>query len=135
MYSKYGHGDTLVVLSLLYPWADLKHNFHIDHIFPKSSFTAKRLKAKGVADDKIDDFMSEYNYLGNLQLLEEIPNIEKKAMDFETWLNEKIPAGELDDYKKKHYIPNVNLDFSNFDKFIEEREKLIIQELKNDLRK
>jgi len=135
LYSKYGHGDTLVVLSLLYPWADLKHNFHIDHIFPKSSFTAKRLKAKGVADDKIDDFMSEYNYLGNLQLLEEIPNIEKKAMDFETWLSEKIPAGELDDYKKKHYIPNVNLDFSNFDKFIEEREKLIIQELKKDLRK
>jgi len=135
LYSKYGHGDTLVVLSLLYPWADLKHNFHIDHIFPKSSFTAKRLKAKGVADDKIADFMSEYNYLGNLQLLEEIPNIEKKAMDFETWLHDKIPAGELADYKKKHYIPNMNLDFNNFDEFIEEREKLILQQLMSKLRK
>ncbi len=133
--SKYGHGDTLVVLSLLYPWADLKHNFHVDHIFPKSTFTAKRLKNKGVADDKIEEFINAYNYLGNLQLLEEIPNIEKNAMDFEKWINEKIPAGELADYKKKHYIPNVNLSYNNFDKFIEEREKLIIQEMKNQLKK
>lgn len=39
--TKYGTGDILVVLSVLYPWADLKNNFHIDHIYPKSKFTPR----------------------------------------------------------------------------------------------
>ncbi len=135
LYSKCGHGDTLVILTILYPWADLRNSFHIDHMFPKSTFTAKKLKAKGVPDDKIDDFIANYNFIGNLQLLEEIPNIEKKAMDFDDWLSQKIPADELADYKKKHYVPNVILDFSNFDAFLEEREKILIQKLNSELRR
>ena len=134
LYSKYGHGDTLVILSILYPWADLKHNFNVDHMFPKSEFTAKKLKAKGVPDSKVDDFIANHNYIGNLQLLETIPNIEKKAMDFDAWLSQKVPAGELPDYKKKHYVPNVTLDFSSFDVFLEEREKLLIKKLEAELR-
>lgn len=135
LYSKYGHGETLVILSILYPWADLKHNFHVDHMFPKSEFTAKRLKSKGVPDSKLDEFISSYNYIGNLQLLEAIPNIEKKDMDFDKWLSKKVPAGELPDYKKKHYVPNVSLDFSNFDVFLNNRETLMIDKLNSELRK
>lgn len=51
LYSKYGHGDNLAILSILYPWADLRHKFHVDHMFPKSEFTAKKLKAKGIPED------------------------------------------------------------------------------------
>jgi hypothetical protein len=133
MYSKYNHGDTLVILSILYPWADLRHHFDVDHMFPKSEFTAKKLNSKGVPESKIADFMTSYNYIGNLQLLEDIPNIEKKAMDFNKWLKEKIPAGELDDYKKKHFVPDVDLSFANFDGFLEEREKLLIKKLRTEL--
>lgn len=135
LYSKYGQGDTLVILSILYPWADLKHIFNVDHMFPKSAFTVKKLKAKGVPDSKIDYFIANCNYIGNLQLLEEIPNIEKKAMDFDEWLIQKVPTGELADYKKKHYVPNVSLEFKNFDVFLEEREKLLIQKLNAEFRK
>lgn len=135
LYSKYGHSDTLVILSILYPWADLRHNFHIDHMFSKSEFTPKRLAAKGVPEGKIDYFIENYNFIGNLQLLEEIPNIEKKAMEFEKWLREKVPSGELEDYKKKHYVPEVSLAFNNFDVFLEEREKMLIERLNNELRK
>jgi hypothetical protein len=84
LYSKYGHGDTLVILSILYPWADLRNKFHVDHIFPKSTFTTKRLLKKGVPTDKIAGLIENCNYIGNLQLLEEIPNIEKGNSDFET---------------------------------------------------
>ncbi len=135
LYSKYGHGDTLVLLSILYPWADLKYSFNVDHMFPKSAFNAKKLKAKGVPESKIDDFIANCNFIGNLQLLEEIPNIEKNAMDFDVWLSQKVPAGELADYKKKHYVPNVNLDLCNFNVFFEEREKMLIQKLNSELRK
>lgn len=103
-------------------------------MFPKSEFTAKKLKAKGVLDSKIDYFIENHNYIGNLQLLETIPNIEKKAMNFDAWLSQKVPAGELPDYKKKHYVPNVSLDFSSFDVFLEEREKLLIKKLETELR-
>lgn len=123
----------MVVLSILYPWADLRHNFHVDHMFPKSEFTPKRLAAKGVPQGKINDFIGDCNYIGNLQLLESIPNIEKKAMDFDKWLSEKVPRDELADYKKKHYVPDVDLSFTNFDVFLEEREKLLLEKLRKEL--
>ncbi len=134
MDAKYGHGDTIIILSILYPWADLRHHFHVDHMFPKSIFKVKKLQGKCVPENKINDFIADYNYLGNLQLLEDIPNIEKSAMDFDKWLSEKIPAGELSSYKEKHYIPNVDLSVPNFDVFLEERENLLLQKLKMELR-
>ena len=133
LYAKYGQGDVLVILSILYPWADLRHSFHVDHMFPKSEFTAKRLAAKGVPQGKSDSFIEDCNYIGNLQLLESIPNIEKKAMDFSRWLSEKVPAAELADYKRKHYVPDVDLSFSSLDVFLEEREKLLLARLQAEL--
>ena len=131
--SKYSHGDTLIILSILYPWADLRNHFHVDHIFPKSAFTAKRLREKGVVENKINDFIAYHNYIGNLQLLEDIPNIEKNATDFDKWLNGKIPVSEHANYKAKHFIPNVDLSMANFDVFLDEREKLLLAKLKAEL--
>ncbi|WP_418222941.1 GmrSD restriction endonuclease domain-containing protein [Clostridium isatidis] len=134
LYAKYGQGDTLVILSILYPWADLRNNFHIDHIFPKSGFTKKKLEKRGIPADRIEYYLENYNYIGNLQLLESIPNIEKNNMDFDKWISETIPAETLDDYKTKHYIPkNIDLSISNFEQFLEEREKMIIQKLESEL--
>ena len=133
LYSKYNYGDTLIIMSILYPWADLRNHFHIDHIHPKSIFTAKRLRSKGVDEDKIADFIANHNYIGNLQLLEATPNIEKNAKDFDKWLNDTVPASELSGFKAKHLIPDVDLSVSNFDVFLEEREKLILEKLKIEL--
>ncbi len=134
MYSKYGQGDTLVIMSILYPWADLRNNFHVDHMFPKSGFTKKKLQKRGVPADSIEYYLDNYNYLGNLQLLESIPNIEKSNMDFDKWIVDTIPTEAVDDYKVKHYIPkNIDLGITNFEQFLEEREKMIIQKLENEL--
>ena len=134
LWTKYGSGDILVVLSILYPWADLKNNFHIDHIYPKSKFTRKKLEKKGVPADRIESYIENVNYLGNLQLLEATPNEEKNNKDFDEWLDEAFTdAGQLAEYKKKHYIPDVDLSFTNFDEFLEEREALIVEALKKAL--
>lgn len=134
MYSKYGQGDTLVIMSILYPWADLRNNFHIDHIFHKSGFTKKKLEKRGVPAESIEYYLDNYNYLGNLQLLESIPNIEKSNMDFDKWIADTIPPEAVDDYKTKHYIPkNIDLGITNFEQFIDAREKMIIQKLENEL--
>ncbi|SHI07472.1 DUF262 domain-containing protein [Clostridium grantii] len=134
MYSKYGQGNTLVIMSILYPWADLRNNFHIDHIFAKSGFTKRKLEKRGVPSESIGLYLENYNYIGNLQLLESIPNIEKSNMDFDKWIDETIPAGAVDEYKTKHYIPkHMNLGIINFQQFLEEREKIIIDKLQQAL--
>lgn len=134
MYSKYGHGDTLVIMSILYPWADLRNNFHVDHIHPKSGFTKKKLQKRGISEESIEFYLENYNYIGNLQLLESIPNIEKSNMDFDKWITDTISKEAMDDYKSKHYIPkNIDLSITNFEQFLDEREKMIIQKLESEL--
>ncbi|MDR0920377.1 MAG: DUF262 domain-containing HNH endonuclease family protein [Oscillospiraceae bacterium] len=129
--NKYGERDTLVVLSILYPWAKLRNNFEIDHIFPQNKFTKTKLD---FPQEKINEFTEKFNYIGNLQLLEKIPNIQKSDKDFNEWLiNEHKNEEELKDYKKKHFIPNVDLSFDNFLDFFAEREKLLIECLKKEL--
>jgi hypothetical protein len=121
-------------MSILYPWADLRNNFHVDHIFPKSGFTRKKLEKRGVPTDSVEYYLENYNYIGNLQLLESIPNIEKSNMDFDKWIADTIPSEAVDDYKTKHYIPkNIDLGITNFEQFIDGRESIIIQKLEKEL--
>ena len=131
LYTKYGSGDILLVMSVLYPWADLKNHFHVDHMFPKSLFTRKRIRKLGVPDDKVDFYIDNVNYIGNLQLLEELPNKEKNNAEFKTWLEQHYSdEDKLKAYKEKHYIPDVGVEFTNFEEFFLEREKLLVNALK-----
>lgn len=135
LWTKYGSGDLLIVLSVLYPWADLKNNFHVDHIYPKSKFTANKLAKRGLKEDKIKYYIENVNYIGNLQLLEATPNEEKNNKDFDEWLKEAFNNPEqLKAYKEKHYIPDVDLSFENFEEFFSVREKLIVEALKKILK-
>lgn len=132
--SKYGAGDTLMVMSVLYPWADLKNNFHVDHIHPKTMFTRKKLMKAGVSEEDMEFCMTNYNYLGNLQLLESTPNEEKKAKPFEEWIDEHFDSDDQRrDYMKKNFIPDVDFSLSNFEEFFEEREKLLVKALEKVL--
>ena len=58
---------TLALLSLLYPFVDVRSNkFHIDHVFPKSRFSSKRLRLAGVPEEDIPAFQDRANRLPNL---------------------------------------------------------------------
>lgn len=123
---KYGQGFTFSILSLLYPQLDYNNQFHIDHIFPKSLFTKAKLRKRGISEENIEIFYDWFNYLGNLQLIGAIPNIEKKDIEFKTWLNKIYPEQRNQEhFKETHYIPNTELEFENFIEFFEEREKLL----------
>ena len=135
LWTKYGSSDALIVLSVLYPWADLKNNFHIDHMWPKSQFTAKKLERRGIVNIADKDFyINNVNYIGNLQLLESVPNIEKKDKDFDVWLKSTYTdLKQREYYMQKHHIPDIDLSFGNFEQFFMEREKLIVQALESEL--
>lgn len=134
LYTKYGQGNTTVVMSVLYPWADMRNHFHIDHMYPKSAFTKTKLEKRGLSGKEIEFSMNNANYLANLQLLEAIPNIEKKDRDFDQWLADTVPPDAIAAYKERHLIPkDVELTFPHFEEFFTKREWLIIEKLKTEL--
>jgi uncharacterized protein with ParB-like and HNH nuclease domain len=132
-WARYGNPNTFFILSLLYPNLDFRNKFHIDHIHPRSKFSHYSLQKRGIPTDKIDTYIEYVDFIGNLQLLEAIPNIEKQDKEFENWLLKTLKASEIADFKSKHFIPAVDLSFENFEEFFEERETLLKEKLKNVL--
>lgn len=131
LFYRYGQSYTFSTLALLYSTLDFKNKFHIDHIFPKSLFTRKKLTENGMDEDEVEYCLRKYNYLANLQLLEGIPNQEKSDTDFNEWLASKYPSkSERRDYLRKNYIPDIDFKLCNFRAFTEKREKLISEKLK-----
>lgn len=133
LFYRYGQSYTFSTLALLYPTLDFKNQFHIDHIFPKSFFTKFKLTKRGI--DDIGFYMENFNYLANLQLLEGPINEEKSNMDFKEWLELNYSDEQKrKDYMKKHFIPDIDLDFGNFEEFIYKREELLLNEFKSILK-
>ncbi|PEE73597.1 hypothetical protein COM81_27805 [Priestia megaterium] len=131
LWNKYGNRYTFAVLSLLYPNLDYKNVFHQDHIFPRSLLKSRnKLKKEGLGEEAIDYCVGNYDYIGNLQLIEGIPNQEKSNKKFDKWL-ELICLNEKDkeEYRNKHLIPNIELSVDNFKVFLTQRENLIREKL------
>lgn len=129
---KYGTPYTYSLLSLLYPSLDFNNKFHVDHIFAKNLFTKKTLLEHGISIENIDGYQFRMNDIANLQLLEDIPNMEKQDKPFDIWLPSVYPTEqEQNDFKTKHFIPkNLDLKLSNFIVFYEKRRNLIIEAIK-----
>lgn len=123
---KYGKEGTLTALMLLYPQLDFNNMFHVDHMYPKSKFTKKILRGKGVDENLIGEYMEQVNNIANLQLLAAIPNIEKHDEDFDVWFKKAHPTeAEQIEYRKVNYLPNMEYTYENFLQFIDERKKII----------
>ena len=90
--TRYLQRQAFLALSLLYPWVDYRNAFHLDHIHPQSAFTPKRLRQAGVAEADIEFCLAHHDEIPNLQILANIPNIEKSSIPFEKWLADKYPT-------------------------------------------
>ncbi|MBS1572766.1 MAG: DUF262 domain-containing protein [Bacteroidetes bacterium] len=125
--TNYSTKYSYLILSLLYPDRDWKgKKFEEDHIFPKSEFTAAKLKHRSYDTDKIAEYQKYFNCILNLELLTDTENREKSAEDFDTWF-----ASRDNNFKDRHFIPTINsYNFDNFLDFITERKKLLITKLK-----
>lgn len=110
---------TFALLALLSPAIDLRsHQFHIDHIFPKSRFTKARLRRAGVSHEDHEGYADCANRIANLQLLEGIPNVEKRAKMPVTWLVERFTDEESRQLYRELYflgeVPQRIVDFMDF---------------------
>ena len=123
----YGSKYSYLVLSLLYPNRDWRDNvYHEDHIFPKSSFTLKSLKALGIPETQIESYQHYFNTVINLQLLTANENLEKNAAPFGEWL----PTRD-DNFRQRHSIPDMDsYEFDKFMDFVDKRRATIAEKLK-----
>ena len=129
--NKYNGRYTFSILSFLYPTLDYNNKFHQDHIYPRSLFKKSNLKDYDYDEEKYEAYREKYNILGNLQLLEGVVNQEKSDKPLKDWLEDNFDTDEeRDRYKKRHYIPDVDLSFDNFLEFFERREELIKSKLR-----
>lgn len=129
--TQYGTSFAFMVLGLLYP---LNHDyvFHQDHIHPKSLFNHKLLEKLGVtSQQEREEFISNYNSLPNLQLIEAIANQQKSAKSLEDWLDFAYPTPEKkNSYKLLHFFPeNESIELTNFLNFYNKRKELLKEQL------
>ncbi|MCY4361120.1 MAG: DUF262 domain-containing protein [Gammaproteobacteria bacterium] len=126
------------LLAMLSPFIDFQHHhFHIDHIFPKSRFTPKRLQEAGIDENQIDILIGCANRIGNLQLLDGAINLEKQATLPADWIEAQFPTEE----KRRHYrdlylLGEIPRDLAGFLDFYEARQKRLqarISELVNSV--
>ena len=120
----YGNRVTFSVLALLYPGVDPANRFHEDHIFPKASFTKKRLLGAGVSEDQVSAFQDRRDRIANLQLLEGTQNQEKSAKMPAEWLRSHFTSDDtLNGWKERNFTDDVPNDMSGFLDFYEARRK------------
>ena len=117
-----GNGLTFALLSLLFPFVDLRNQFHIDHIFPRSRFTERRLRDACVPNEKIADYVQRRDRLANLQLLEGPKNTEKSAKMPAEWLSEAfLDTSSRLNYKNLHLLGDVPESMTQFGVFYKAR--------------
>lgn len=121
---EYGDRRTFLVLSLLYPHIDYRHQLHIDHIFPRSKLTKRVLiKSAKVGDDDAAETEERRDLIPNLQLMDGSENVEKRDEDFDTWVEKAYPkASNRKHFLEMNYIPTANpLDYRHFLVFFDAR--------------
>lgn len=119
---QYGDKRLFALLSLMFPFVDLRNQFHMDHVFPISRFTKLRLLKAGVPEAKIEQFIELANSLGNIQLLEGAMNVEKRAALPANWLATRYPIeGDRTNYTSIHQLGEVPADIVSFDVFVAAR--------------
>lgn len=129
--TEYGKRNTFSVLAALYPSLNTQFLFHLDHMFPKSAFYKKPLKAAGFDEEAIERMQGLFNQVPNLQFLEGLANQSKLNTPFDEWIAPiQAKPHEWGQYQGLHAIPTLpGYSMADFEVFFKERRALLTQRL------
>jgi len=114
------------LLSLLYPFIDVRQLHHIDHFFPKSRLQLRALEKEMMSADDIEECIVARDRLANLQLLEGLSNIAKNDSLPNVWLAGAHPgAAQRQAVLDRHDIGSVPSSAAEFLRFYRERREKI----------
>jgi len=88
---EYGDRRLFPLLSILYPFIDVRQLHHIDHFFPKNLLQRRRLEKLGCDNAYIDECLDARDRVANLQLLEGLLNVSKNDSVPSAWMAETYP--------------------------------------------
>lgn len=130
LHMEYGDKRMFALLSLVYPFVDLRNQFHMDHVFPISRFSMAKLRKAGYGDEEAQVLARHANQLPNIQLLEGAANIEKQAAMPADWLA-RYRADEIGrrDYCDRHFLGALPVSLEDFDRFHSERKVMLRERL------
>lgn len=83
---EYGDRRMFPLLSILYPFIDVRQHHHVDHFFPKSKLNRRALEKAGLESDQVEDCVNARDRLANLQLLEGLLNVSKNDALPDAWM-------------------------------------------------
>ncbi|MER9740576.1 DUF1524 domain-containing protein [Mesorhizobium sp. M0187] len=129
--SDYGKPATFLALTLLYPFVDLRNQYHIDHIYPESLTKWSSLSKQEWPVEEISWVSQRRNLLPNLQLLDGAENNEKRAALPADWLAKRFSGHtERQQYESAHDIgTSVSMGLLGFREFYDARKELMKQRL------
>lgn len=132
--ASWGTGDARLLLSIITEINPEYTYEHVDHLYPKSMFSEKELNKLEFLNDnpelkKFYADKSNWNTLGNLQLLNSSENESKKHEKLSSWFSRKP------EYKTSVFIPkddegNYIYADNQFKEFVEKRKKILCSILK-----
>jgi hypothetical protein len=98
-------------------------DYDVDHIFPAS----RADEVSEAVDEDVD-----IHRIGNLQLLDSVVNRRQKGTKMpKKWMDDVLGSAQVDHYREVNCYPDVSLDPENYQEFVEQREQLLVEELKN----
>ena len=114
------------LLTMLFPYIGSRGGTDIDHVFPKSRFTAARLNEAGVPPEQIEEAQDWSDRLTNLQLLDPTVNNEKRAVLPAEWLDTHCPEEQARQaYCERHMLGEVPRGIKDFGIFCQARRELL----------
>ena len=121
---------TFALLSVLYPFVDTQNNkFHIDHVFPKSRFSSRRLRRAGVPAEDIEEYQDRVDRLPNLQLLAGDLNQSKSDVLPGRWIA-TFESRAAREYAENNDLGDVPADITGFNVFYEARRARLLSRLR-----
>jgi hypothetical protein len=121
---RYGDKRVFPLLSLLYPGFDFRNEFHVDHVFPRSHFTKKKLEKAGFSGSECEEMAECVERLANLQLLDGNQNKQKSAALPAAWMQSRFAdTATRAMYCERHDLGKVPSDLTGFTEFYKQRRR------------
>lgn len=130
VHMEYGDKRVFPLLSILFPFIDLRNQFHIDHVFPISKMTIAKLRKEGFDEAAAETIAAHANTLPNFQLLEGAINNEKRAAMPHDWLSMAFADPQSSQhYRDKHDLGDIPDQVNGFEEYYQKRQQRLRQKL------
>ena len=128
---------TFMILTLIEPDLDFGYlNYEQDHLHLDKYFKEKKLKSgenfekrNGLSENEAEDWIEKSDTVPNLHFLTSKENAMRKDMPLGKWLSEGGVDGKGGKGKDDDLPVGVGFSFDEFDKFYDERKKLLVDKL------